>query len=143
MKGNPKNKRHLVHSIRLGQAQYNLKKNKVYDTIVVGIATNKKILEQRIRTRTEQMFSNGIVQETTLLAKKYSWDTEAMKGNMYQVLCRYLKEDLNLEEAKELFITKDKQLAKRQMTWFRKNQHIHWCLQQEALGYIGTRFASE
>ena len=78
-----------------------------------------------------------------MLGKKYGWEIEAMTGNIYPIVQSYLKNELTLAEAIDLFTTSDKQLAKRQMTWFRRNPYIEWASLTEAKNYIYTVLAHE
>lgn len=137
------NKRRIIRAIeRDGQS---ISDNRVIaeKTIVVGIATNKNTLATRIKLRAEQMFEDKIVDEATRLGKKYGWKSEAMTGNIYPIIHKYVEGDINLEQAKELFATSDRRLAKRQMTWFRRNPNILWGTSDDILAYADkfiTRF---
>ncbi len=113
------------------------------DLIVVGIATEKAILRQRIEARAEQLFSNSVVEEATILGEKYEWNSSAMSGNIYPIIHSYLEGDLTLKEAIDEFTTQDWRLAKRQMTWFRPNPFIEWCRLPEVEAYVSDRIASE
>jgi tRNA dimethylallyltransferase len=75
------------------------------------------------------------------LGKKYGWNHESMTGNIYQVLRSYLEGGLTLSQAKEQFTTLDWQLAKRQMTWFRRNPDILWATLPEAKAYVNSLLA--
>lgn len=138
-----KNKRRLVRIINDPSNSYQRDKMPAEDIIIVGIATCKEILANRIAERTEHMFDNGVVEEATLLGKKYGWDAEAMTSNVYRIIKSHLAGELTLQETKEKFTTRDWQLAKRQMTWFRRNQFIEWCQLTEAKDYIANRLATE
>jgi tRNA A37 N6-isopentenylltransferase MiaA len=70
------------------------------------------------------------------LGKKYGWDSEAMTGNIYPIIRRYLAKELTLEQAKEQSITVDWRLAKRQLTWLKRNAHIHWLPLTEVKSYV-------
>jgi len=140
---NDKNRRHLVRAVLSKNGNIGSKRGIEANTVVVGITTNKEVLKQRIEQRTEQMFEHGVVVEATMLGEKYGWDSEAMTSNVYRSLKKYLDTELSLEEAKDTFKTRDWQLAKQQMTWFRRNPHIEWCVASEAFGYISARLATE
>jgi tRNA dimethylallyltransferase len=49
-----------------------------------------------------------------------------MTGSIYRIVRRMLAGELTRSEAVERFITSDMRLAKRQMTWFKRNPHIVW-----------------
>ncbi len=130
------NKRHLIRAIELRNISGIGKNPIANDSFVVAIATDKKILEQRIAERTEHMFENAVVQEATMLGEKYGWDSAAMSGNAYPIIELYLLGELTLHGAIARITTLDRQLAKRQMTWFRRNPDIMWAQLTEAEGYI-------
>lgn len=140
---NDKNKRHLIQAALRTNRQPIRKRTPGSDTIIVGIATNKTILEQRIADRTEQMFANGVVEEATILGKKYGWQAEAMTSSVYRLIKLHLENQLSVEEVKDKFTTRDWQLAKRQMTWFRRNPFIEWCGVTEAAAYLQRALARE
>ena len=112
-------------------------------TIIVGIATDRDTLRQRIIDRSEQIFNDDVVAEATLLGKKYGWKSEAMTGNIYPLIHAYLENDLTLREAKEKFTTLDWRLAKRQLTWMRRNPYIKWLNLTEAKDYLDNVLANE
>lgn len=140
---NHKNKRHLVRAIERKSISAISKSALPDGYLVVGLATKILTLRTRIADRTEQLFERGVEKEATLLGKKYGWNSEAMTGNIYPILHRYLLGELSLTEVKDLFTTADYQLAKRQMTWFRRNPDIMWVRLTEAKGYIESVLASE
>lgn len=138
---NDKNKRHLIQAT-LRQGMWPKMNSMVDENIfVVGIATEKPLLERRIAERTEHMFTHGVVEEATKLGKKYGWEAEAMTSNVYRLIRLYLEGKTGLPEVKEKFTTRDRQLAKRQMTWFRRNPSIEWCSLTEAHVYIESVLA--
>ena len=135
------NRRRIIRSIERGLQR--VRENNVADRslIVVGIATNKNILAKRIAERAEQMFEDKIVDEATRLGKKYGWESEAMTGNIYPIIRQYSAGAISLAEAKELFATSDRQLAKRQMTWFRRNPNILWGTSDDIARHIDKLIA--
>jgi tRNA dimethylallyltransferase len=76
------------------------------------------------------------------LGKKYGWDNEAMTGNIYPLMHSYLENELSFEEMKEKFTTLDWHLAKRQLTWLRRNPYIYWGDLSEVRNYIVEQLAS-
>lgn len=96
------------------------------NTLVIGIKLDREILEQRIKARLEQMVEHGLVEEVKTLGKKYSLDNEAINGIGYKFMGQYIRGEISLEEAKSLMIKGDLSLAKRQRTWFKRNQNINW-----------------
>jgi tRNA dimethylallyltransferase len=133
---NSKNKRYVIRMIERNGVTHKIKDHIIDNCIVVGIATDKNILVKRINDRAEQLFHNNVVNEAIILGKKYGWHSEAMTGNIYRVIKNYFMGNLNLADAKEKFKTLDWQLAKRQLTWFRRNQFIHWLSLTDAHNFL-------
>lgn len=133
---NHKNKRYLIRSIETNDLHLKKRNIPLKSTIVVGIATDKSDLRSRINTRTEQLFKDGVVNEAKLLGEMYGWDNEAMKSNIYPLIHSYLDGDMSIGDVKEKFTTLDWRLAKRQLTWLRRNSFIHWLSLDGAKGYL-------
>ena len=96
------------------------------DYLLVGIKWPPDELRARLRQRIDQMFSPALYDEVTKLTKKHGWDTGAMKSDIYEYAWKYLQGELTLDEAKEKCFYEDWHLAKRQMTWFKRNPDIIW-----------------
>ncbi len=93
---------------------------------VFGIRTEMNVLRERLKERANKLFVQELFDETRMLVKKYGWDNQAMKSNIYQFAWGYLNGDYTLEEAIKLNVFDDYHLAKRQMTWFKRNKEIVW-----------------
>lgn len=139
---NKHNKRYVIRAIERNGLDPKRRSEPAKGTIIVGIATEKMLLRERIAARAEQLFAQPIVEEARILGKKYGWESEAMTGNIYPLIHLYLEGEISLEEAKRRFETLDWGLAKRQLTWFRRNPHIVWLLKDEATPYIKKLFAA-
>lgn len=127
---NSKNKRHLIRAIELGglpKANRELRAN----TIVVGISTEREILRERISRRAHLMLQAGIFDEVRCAGQKYGWQSEAMTGNIYPIFKDLIAGQISEGEAIDRFIKSDMSLAKRQMTWFKRNPYIIWGMQDE------------
>ena len=138
---NYKNKRYVIRSIE--NKDENLKKRNIplKQTIVVGIATDKVKLRSRIVQRIEQLFEDGVVNEAKILGDMYGWSCEAMKSNIYPLIHLLLDNSITMDEVKEKCATLDWRLAKRQLTWFRRNEFIHWLSISDAKNYLDDKLA--
>lgn len=138
---NEKNKRYVIRAIeqksintkRLTEPQQNI--------IIVGITTKKEILHTRIVERSEQLFANGVVQEASDLADEFGWESEAMTGNIYRLAHEFLDGAIDEAQLKHKFETADWQLAKRQLTWFKRNPFIEWLELPKARIYLAKKLA--
>jgi tRNA dimethylallyltransferase len=94
--------------------------------IVYGISWPSEELRNRLRARVNKLFVQELFDETRFLVENYGWGSQAMKSNIYQFAWGYLQSEYGLNEAKELFFYDDWHLAKRQMTWFKRNPNMKW-----------------
>ena len=139
---NYNNKRYVIRCIEQGGINNNRKVEINNNTIVVGISTDRDNLRKRIKDRIEQFFDNNVVEEAKILGKIYGWDNRAMSGNIYPILHKYIDNEIGIEEAKVEIFYRDWHLAKRQMTWFRRNKNIEWLELNQVPSYIYSRMAS-
>ncbi len=139
---NYKNKRYVIRAIEQGNINNARRTNLLDNTIVVGITTDKEILRTRIATRTEQLFEDGVVNEAKQLGEIYGWDSEAMKGNIYPLVHALLAGTMTLQEIKSKNNVMDWHLAKRQLTWLRRNPFIEWFSLSEAHIYLEQQLAN-
>ena len=139
---NYNNKRYVIRCIEQGGINNNRKVEINNNIIVVGISTDRDNLRKRIKDRIEQFFDNNVVEEARILGKIYGWDNRAMSGNIYPILHKYIDNEISIEEAKVEIFYRDWHLAKRQMTWFRRNKNIEWLELNQVSSYIYSRMAS-
>ncbi len=139
---NAQNKRYLIRSIEKKATPCSKQDNPVSNSIIVGIATDKSELRSRIESRAETFFAGDVINEALLLGKKYGWKCEAMKSNIYPIVRQYKRNELTLDQAKQKFVIADWRLAKRQLTWMRRNKFIHWLSIKEAEKYIIDQLAT-
>lgn len=129
------NPRHLIAAILRDGKDPQRQQAPLENTIIVGIATEKHKLYSRIQDRVHTMWSSGVIEEASRVAVRYGWETEAMTGNVYPLARRVLAGDLSYENAIEQCALSDRRLAKRQLTWFRRNPYIMWAVYDEAYYY--------
>jgi len=139
---NEQNRRYIIRAIE--QKNINNKKLTVPidNTVIVGITTERDELRTRIADRAEQLFENGMVEEAIKLGEMYGWDSEAMTGNIYKLVRKYVNGELTLDELKQANFHADWQLAKRQLTYLKRNQFIHWLSLSDAQKYISSLLES-
>lgn len=140
---NSQNKRYLVRAIEQQGINQSRRPTPIDGAIIVGIATDTEVLRQRIAERADLMFKNGMVQEAEALGARFGWHSEAMTGNIYRLVRQYLDSELTNDELHNQFILSDWHLAKRQLTWLKRNQFINWLPLGEAEQYIAKQLAVE
>lgn len=115
----PQNPRHLASS------QSEDRQAMLPGVTMIGLDIPRDVLRQRISDRVEAMVGHGFIDEVRWLVENYP-GSKALDAPGYKAFREYLDGHKTLEEAKAEFVRNDMQLAKRQMTWFRRNKSIHW-----------------
>ena len=88
---------------------------------------NRQTLWQRIALRTERMFAAGLPDEVSrLLQSGVPTDATSLQAIGYKELLPVLFGERTEQAAKEEIILHTRQYAKRQRTWFRRNESVHW-----------------
>jgi len=134
---NAKNKRHLIRTIeRNGRSggRGSLRP----DTWVVGLWPEDEKLKASISGRAETIFKGGIMAETSALVDKYSREALRLTGGIvYKICVQVLDKEITEQTAATLFKTADWQYARRQKTWFKKNNDIVWFIDnKQAITYL-------
>lgn len=94
---------------------------------VIGLASERDILYERINQRVETMLAQGLIDEVAgLLTRGYGPELAPMQAIGYRHMVDCLSGRYPLEEAKELMARDTRRYAKRQFTWFRRMKNIHW-----------------
>ncbi len=128
----PHNKRRLVRALEvclLTKKPFSEQRKKgqsLFNVLQIGLGLNKKTLHKKIDQRVEQMIKMGLIEETKKLVRKYSFNLPAMSGIGYQEVSQHLQGKISPERAKELIKLHTRQYARRQMTWFKRDQRIKW-----------------
>jgi len=102
------------------------KKQVKYDYHVFAIDIEREKLYDRINKRVDLMLKNGLIEEVNNLIKKYDKFPTAMQGLGYKEVVQYLNSELTKEEMIEKIKQETRRYAKRQLTWFRKNNKTIW-----------------
>ncbi|MCM8770268.1 MAG: tRNA (adenosine(37)-N6)-dimethylallyltransferase MiaA [Candidatus Omnitrophica bacterium] len=96
-----------------------------YDVRIFGIKRSKRALIRRINARVEKMFEVGLVDEVRKLLRKKLSRTAGFAIGIREI-GGYLGGEYDLKEAKRRIEHNTWLYAKRQMTWFRKDERIEW-----------------
>lgn len=95
--------------------------------VKIGLTRDRKELYRRIEERVDRMVSDGLEEEVKSLMERGCHDgMTSMQGLGYSHFMRYLRGEYSLEEAVRLLKRDTKRYAKRQFTWFRKEEGIKW-----------------
>lgn len=110
------------------------------NTLVIGLQVEKEVLHKRIEQRAASMLQNGLIDEVKDLLETWGADAPGALAPAYKAFIEYIEERHTLEEAKQRFIQKDKQLARRQVTWFARNKNIQWVAGDEQAEHKIAKF---
>jgi tRNA dimethylallyltransferase len=92
----------------------------------LGLDPNRAALYVRINQRADQMFEQGLVEETKRLLDRYGMSARPLGSLGYRQAVEFLRGDLTREEAVRLVQQVHRNYAKRQMTWFRREPEVMW-----------------
>lgn len=101
-------------------------KDKKYNYIIIGLRTDREIIYDRINKRVDQMFEQGLLEEAKEILKLTDDNNTSHQAIGYKELAKYFEGKESLEEAKENIKKESRHYAKRQFTWFNKNERIIW-----------------
>lgn len=100
---------------------------KEFDFVKIGLNVKREKLYENIEKRVDQMINQGLLKEVRKLKELgYSEDLAPLKTLGYKELFSYLKGDLCLPEAVDMIKKNTRNYAKRQLTWFKKEEDIAW-----------------
>lgn len=117
----------------------------MFNVLQIGVEVPRDVLHERIHTRVDKMIERGLVQEIEgLLKQRYSWDLPSMSGIGYKQFKKYFEDNATLEEAAQSLKRDTRRYARRQLTWFRKDNRIQWFTGYEdaekaALDFLGIQ----
>jgi len=127
----PHNKRRLVRALEIvaavGRVPSTETNNPVYDSLILGIRTEENVLRERIEKRLLETCKKGLVEEVSNLHKGgLSWERLSEFGLEYRVASEFIRGETSDKEMHKKMVSALQQYAKRQMTWFRRNENINW-----------------
>ena len=125
------NPRRLVRALEiidaLGEVPKVTLSDSPYDAYVIGLAHDTETLKERIFTRLDERIDAGLVEETKNVLEKYvSEDRLNEIGLEYRIALEYIKRELSEEAMRKKLREKVWQYAKRQLTWLKKMENVHW-----------------
>lgn len=97
-----------------------------YAVCYVGMDVERDALYARIDERVAAMIAGGLVDEARALYARYGSTSQAMSGIGYRQLAAFFESNMKLRDAVERIQFDTRHYAKRQLTWFKANPHVHW-----------------
>ena len=97
-----------------------------YDSLIIGLtAADRQYIYDRINRRVDIMLEQGLLDEAQNVLNSSLSETSS-KAIGYKQLSPYFSGEQSLNECIERLKTETRRYAKRQLTWFRRNDNIHW-----------------
>ena len=96
------------------------------DCKIIGIDIKKLLLKQNIASRTKQMLNKGFIQEVAYIRKHCGDDCRALTTTGYSQVVDYLANQTTITELEDSINSSTAELAKKQITWFKRNNQINW-----------------
>lgn len=98
-----------------------------FHPVLFGLNMERQRLYERINFRVDRMMEQGLLEEVRRIdANQYDRNLPAMRAIGYRQLFTYLDGKCSLESAVEQIKQETRRFAKRQLTWFRRDQRILW-----------------
>lgn len=98
-----------------------------YEPLMLALETDREILYERINRRVDVMLENGLLREIAELKQRgMTAELQSMQGIGYKELLDCPNTEEALAEAVELVKKNSRNYAKRQFTWFRRDERYHW-----------------
>lgn len=112
----------------ISEFQRESKKREIeFNLAYFGLTMDRAKLYERINQRVDEMFDKGLIDEVKKLKEMgYTKDMTSMQGIGYKEVFDYLDGYLTLEEVKDIIKQNTRRYAKRQLTWFRREDRIFW-----------------
>lgn len=125
-----KNPVRLVRAIEIATAlgRVELKESDpIYQVLWIGLTLSQDELKEKIHMRLLARLNEGMLNEARQLhSRRLSYERMEELGLEYRYMARHLSGEISYDEMVEQLRTEIGKYAKRQMTWFKKNQNIHW-----------------
>ena len=101
--------------------------NKDYNLIYIGLNMDRSKLYEKINQRVDKMIDLGLVDEVkNLLDEGLDKNSQSLKAIGYKEVISYLDGEIDFDEMVDLIKKNSRHYAKRQLTWFRRDERIKW-----------------
>lgn len=98
----------------------------LYDTIFIGLTTDRDNLYNRINKRVDVMMQQGLLEEAKSFFDLGIKSKAIMTPICYKELFAYFNNEISLDEALDLIRQRSRKYAKRQYTWFNHQLPVTW-----------------
>lgn len=123
------NPRRLIRALEIAEGGSALPKDEWQESAerIPGIRMEPAALLERIEARVDAMYEGGVIEEVRGLLDRYGdLSSTARQAIGYSETIDLINGKCSLEDAKQGVVKRTRQLAKRQMTWFRNRMNVDW-----------------
>lgn len=114
------------HRISYLQSKHGFKTNE-FDYVKIGLYDERDVIRRRIDDRVDCMIKSGLIEEVERIRKMGFVPTlKPLQSIGYRQINQFLDQEISLKRAIDLIKRDTKRLAKRQMTWLRRDKEINW-----------------
>ena len=114
----------LVTGKKFSELRSGQNKSRNFQTVKIGLSSDREWLYDRINRRVDIMLQNGLLEEARGLMELRHLNALNTVG--YKELFEYFDGDISLEDAVRLIKQHTRNYAKRQITWWNKDESIKW-----------------
>ena len=140
-----KNPARIIHALEIclmtgkpySSFRTNPQKERPFNIIKVGLNTDREVLHQRINRRVDEMLKQGLIEEARRVYPQKHLNSLNTVG--YRELFDWFDGSVSKEKAIELIKRNSRRYARKQITWFRRDEQMKWFepnQKEEILDYI-------
>lgn len=140
-----KNPARIIHALEIcimtgkpySSFRTNPQKERPFNIIKIGLNTDREALHQRINRRVDEMLKQGLIEEVRRVYPQKQLNSLNTVG--YRELFDWFDGSISKEKAIELIKRNSRRYARKQITWFRRDEQMKWFepnQKEEILGYI-------
>jgi tRNA dimethylallyltransferase len=127
----PDNRRRLERALEIisaiGTVPESTETESPFEWLMIGVAVEKEQLHKNIHKRLLERLESGMIEEVERLhTEGVTFERMDNLGLEYRYLAKYLQGELKKEDLIEQIELKNRQYAKRQMTWLKRDKSIEW-----------------
>jgi tRNA dimethylallyltransferase len=147
-----KNAKRVIHAVEIclmagkpySELRTNSRKDRSFNIIKIGLNRDRAELYERINKRVDIMIEEGLIEEAKSVFEFRHYNSLNTVG--YKELFEHFEGNISLKEAVELIKRNSRRYAKRQLSWFRRDQEIQWFhpdQECEILEYLEEKITKE
>ncbi len=132
----PRDRRRIIRALEVftlegrpisEQVERTRKGESPYQLLLFGLTLPRPLLYRNIEERVEEMLARGFIEEVArLLGRGYPRNCPGLQILGYRQIAAFIAGEMDREEAVAEIKKQTRRLAKRQLTWFRRDQRISW-----------------